>query len=306
MITHSERIQGWQRKIIREITMIIVTGATGKFGHAVVERLFEKLPAAQVGVSVRDPEKARTFAERGLRVRRGDFGDTTSLHHAFEGASQVLVVSVDSVGEAAVSRHRNAVEAARTAGARRVLYTSHMASNPASLFAPALDHAATEAILTTSGMAFTSLRNGFYMESALMIMGDALETGRFVAPEDGPASWTATADLAEAAALTLGDESRFQGVTPPLTAPQALDLAGIAAIASELAGRPILRVTVTDKEYKASLVAHGVPEMYADLFLGMFAASRRGEFALVDPALERLLGRPPITMREFLAARVSG
>ena len=285
--------------------MIIVTGATGKLGHAVVERLLERLPAAQIGVSVRSPEKAGVFAERGVRVRRGDFEDAASLHHAFEGASQVLIVSVDSVGEAAVSRHRNAVEAAKAVGARRVLYTSHMASNPASLFAPALDHAATESILTTSGVAFTSLRNGFYMESALRVMGDALETGRLVAPEDGPVSWTATADLAEAAALALADEERLQGVTPPLTALEALDFTDIAAIASEVAGRPITRVTVTDKEYKASLVAHGVPEMYADLFLGLFEASRRGEFAAVDSTLERLLGRPPITVREFLAAGIS-
>lgn len=285
--------------------MIVVTGATGKLGHAVVERLLERLPAAQVGVSVRDPEKARAFAERGVRVRQGDFEDAASLHHAFEGASQVLIVSVDSLGEAAVSRHRNAIEAARTVGARHVLYTSQMAANPTSLFAPALDHAATEAILTTSGMAFTSLRNGFYTESALMIMGDSLESGRLVAPEDGPASWTATADLAEAAALALIEEGHFQGMTPPLTASEALDFAGIAAIASELAGRPITRVIVTDKEYVAHLVARGVPEMWANLFLGMFAASRRGEFAAVNPTLERLLGRPPITVREFLAARMS-
>ncbi len=285
--------------------MIVVTGATGKLGHAIVERLLERLPATQIGVSVRDPEKARASAERGVRVRQGDFGDTASLHHAFEGAAQVLIVSVDSVGEAAVNHHRNAIEAAGTAGARRILYTSHMASSPASLFAPTLDHAAAEALLTTSGRAFTSLRNGFYMESALMIMGDALKTGRLVAPEDGPVSWTATADLADAAALTLMDEGLFQGMTPPLTASEALDFAGIAAIASELVERPIVRITVTDKEYVAGLIAHGVPEMWADLFLGMFKASRRGEFAAVDPTLERLLGRPPITMRAFLAARTS-
>ena len=285
--------------------MIVVTGATGKLGHVIVERLLERLPAQQIGVSVRSPEKAEAFAERGVRVRRGDFGDASSLRHAFEGASQVLIVSVDSVGETAVNHHRNAVEAARAIGAQRVLYTSHMAANPASLFAPALDHAATEAILTTLGMAFTSLRNGFYTESALQLMGNALETGQLVAPEDGPVSWTVTADLAEAACLALTGKAHFQGLTPPLTASEALDFTGVAAIASELAGRPITRVTVTDKEYKASLVAKGVPEMWADLFLGMFKASRRGEFAAVDPTLERLLGRPPITLREFLADRVS-
>ncbi len=77
-------------------------------------------------------------------------------------------------------------------------------------------------------------------------MGRALETGKLVAPEDGPVSWTAHADLAEAAVIALTDEGRLQGITPALTGSEALDLAAIAAIASELTARPITRVTVSD------------------------------------------------------------
>jgi uncharacterized protein YbjT (DUF2867 family) len=163
------------------------------------------------------------------------------------------------------------------------------------------DQAATEAMLQVSGIAFTSLRNGFYAESGLILMGKAPETGKLVAPEDGPVSWTAHADLAEAAVIALTDKGRLEGLTPSLTGPEALDLAAIAAIASELTGRKITRVTVTDKEYRASLISHGVPESRADMLLGLFAASRDGEFAAVDPTLQRLLGRPPMSMRDVLA-----
>lgn len=282
--------------------MIIVTGANGQLGRGIAERLLERVPAGQIGVSVRDPEKARWLRERGVRVRPGDFDDAASLRHAFEGASQVLIVSADATGEAALRQHRTAVQAAREAGAKRVLYTSHMGSSAASPFAPMPDHAATEAALQGSGMAFTSLRNGFYATNGIMLMGDALQTGRLIAPQDGPVSWTAHADLAEAAAIALTDEGRLDGLTPPLTASEALDLAGIAAIASELTGRPITRVTVTDEEWRAGLVSHGVPERQADMFLGLFLASRQGEFAPVDPTLERLLGRPPTSLRDVLAA----
>jgi NAD(P)H dehydrogenase (quinone) len=47
--------------------------------------------------------------------------------------------------------------------------------------------------------------------------------------------------------------------------------------------------------------ALGLPQPVADMLLGMFAASRAGEFAAVDPTLEQLLGRPPLTVREVLA-----
>jgi NAD(P)H dehydrogenase (quinone) len=281
--------------------MIIVTGATGTLGRAIVERLLDRLPAEQLGVSVRDPEGARALQERGVRVRRGDFADPESLADAFEGATQVLLVSVNEIGEVAVARHAAAIDAARAAGAQRILYTSHMGARSDSPFAPAPDHAATEALLRESGVPFTSLRNGFYATTPVMLVGQALRTGTLTAPEDGPVSWTAPADLAHAAAVVLSEAGSFDGPTPPLAAGEALDLTAVAAIASEVHGREITRVTVSEDEYRDAVVASGTPVHYAEMFLGMFRASRRGDFATDDGTLQRLIGRRPATIRDVLA-----
>ncbi|WP_410667517.1 SDR family oxidoreductase [Amycolatopsis sp. cmx-4-68] len=280
--------------------MIVITGGTGRFGAQVVEQLLRRVPAEQVGVSVREPGKAAGLAERGVRVRRGDFADPPSLAEAFEGATQVLVVSVDQLGEVAVAGHVAAVEAARDAGVKRVLYTSHQAAAEDSLFAAAPDHAATERHLAATGTPFTALRNGFYAGTVPMLLGPALETGELVAPADGPVSWTERADLAEAAAVILADEGRFDGPTPPLTAPVALDLEAVAEILTEVTGRAIRRVVVADDEWVASLTGHGVPAEQAELLLGMFHAARRGEFAATAPDLEDLLGRPATSLRSVL------
>ena len=282
--------------------MLIVTGANGQLGRAIVERLLERVPAAQIGVSVRDPEQARGLEERGIRVRRGDFADAASLAHAFEGASQVLIVS-GTTGETAVRQHHTAIDIAKAAGARRILYTSHMGSNPSSPFPPMPDHAATEVALRDSGVAFTALRNGFYATTAGLLLGTAVETGKLTAPEDGPVAWTTHADLAQAAAIALTEES-LDGMTPNLTASEAIDMTGVAAIASELTGRPIRRVVVPDAEYRAGLVAHGIPASAADMLLGLFLASRQGEFSHVDPTLARLIGRPPTPLREVLKVAI--
>jgi uncharacterized protein YbjT (DUF2867 family) len=284
--------------------MIIVTGANGQLGRAVVERLLERVPAEQIAVSVRDPEKARGPQEQGVRVRHGDFSDPASLAHAFEEASQVLIVSADTTGETAVRWHRAAIEAAKAAGARRILYTSHMGANPSSPFPPMPDHAATEAALRDSGVAFTALRNGFYASSAAMLLGAAVETGELAVPADGPVAWTSHSDLAEAAAIALAEES-LDGVIPDLTGAEAIDMAGVAALASQLTGRPIRRVVVPDAEYRDGLLSHGVPEQGADMLVGLFAASRQGEFARVDPALARLTGRPPTPLRDVLKLAIS-
>ncbi|MEV0093987.1 NmrA family NAD(P)-binding protein [Streptomyces sp. NPDC050738] len=285
--------------------MIVITGATGRLGSQIVHRLLERVPADRIGVSVRDPAGAAGLAARGVRVRRGDFSDPDSLADAFEGAGQILVVSANDTGETAVAQHTAAVDAARAAGAKRILYTSHQAAAADSLFAPMPDHAATERYLARAGTPYTALRNGFYASTVPLLLGQALETGELIAPADGPVSWTAHEDLAEAAAAIVADEGRFDGATPPLTSGDALDLEDIATILTELTGRTIRRVVADDDEWTAGLIGHGVPEGQANLLLGMFHASRRGEFATTGPALADLLGRATTPLRSVLEAAVA-
>lgn len=258
-----------------------------------------------MGVSARDVDRAADLAARGVRVRHGDFTDPESLDDAFEGAEQVMVVSTNELGDAAVSQHIAAIDAAARAGAHRVLYTSHQAAAADSLFAPTRDHAATESYLRESGMPFTALRHGFYASTVPHLLGQALETGLLVAPADGRVSWTAHADLAEAAAVIIADEGRFDGATPPLTAPETVDLEGVAGILSELSGRTIQRVVADDDEWTTQLTAHGAPAHVAQMMLGMFRASRRGEFSTTGPALEDVIGHPATSIRTVLAGVVA-
>ncbi|GLW21734.1 NAD(P)H-binding protein [Microbispora triticiradicis] len=281
--------------------MIIVTGATGQLGRLVVEHLLTRVPAERIGVSVRETGKAEDLADRGVRVRQGDFDDPGSLAYAFEGVARVLIVS----GPADAAPHRTAIEAAAAAGAKRIVYTSHMGANPASPFLPMPAHAETERDLSASGVPFTALRNGFYAATIVQVIGQGLRDGEIVAPADGPVSWTAHADLAEAAAVALAEEGGLDGITPPLTGPEALDLTDIAAIASELTGREITRVTVPDDEWITGVVSRGVPEGQARFLLGMYEASRQGEFAEVCPALGEVLGRKPTAFRDVLAATLT-
>ncbi|MFE9118252.1 SDR family oxidoreductase [Streptomyces sp. NPDC007172] len=285
--------------------MIIVTGATGQLGRQIVERLLTRVPAARVGVSVRDPQRARKLADQGVRVRQGSFTDPVGLAHAFEGASQVLIVSVDKMGDECVKQHRTAIEAAVAAGARRILYTSQMGSSAASHFQACRDHAATEDELRACGVPFTALRNGFYATSAAHFLGNAAESGELALPADGPVAWTAHADLADATAAILADEGRFDGPTPPLTAGQALTFDDIAAITTEITGRHVTRTTSPGDQFRAQLVTQGVPVETADQLLGIFAAARAGEFATIDPTLAELIDREPITLEKVLRDHLS-
>ena len=106
--------------------MIVITGATGQLGRLVVEKLVGYVPASQIGVSVRDPKKATDLEALGVRVRQGDFNNADSLLSAFEGATQVLIVSSNAraSGGDPLAQHRTAIDAAKAAGVRRIVYTS--------------------------------------------------------------------------------------------------------------------------------------------------------------------------------------
>lgn len=278
--------------------MVVVTGSNGHLGSATLQQLQRLLDPAQVIASTRGGPPSAASSE--VQIRHADFSQPDTLARAFAGASQVLVVSTGQSGTAAVQLHENAARAASAAGAR-VLYTSHSGAGADSLFSPMQIHAATEQRLAALGTPWTALRNGFYAESALQMLGRALQTGELRAPEDGPVAWTSRLDLAEAAARVLAGQHTFDGPTPPLTATQTLDLTEIAALAQKLTGRPVRRVVVSDAEHRDSLLAAGLPAERVELFLGLFAASRRGEFTTVHPALGQLLGRQPRSLEEVLA-----
>ncbi|KAA9008652.1 SDR family oxidoreductase [Paenibacillus spiritus] len=278
--------------------MIIVTGANGKLGRGVVEQLLKRIPAERIGVSVRDVSQAQDLKERGVRVRHGDFAHTESLLNAFEDASQVLLVSTGILGDDGIRQHQNAIDTAKKSGAGRVLYTSHMGSSATSYFPPMVHHAATEVLLRESSIRHTSLRNGFYASSLTGLIGEAVKTGELIVPEDGPIAWTTHSDLAQAAAVIL-TEKNWDGPSPNLTASEAIDMEGVAAMISDIVGRPIYRKVVTDEAYRAYLAAQDYSEVRIAITLGLFRASRNGDFAQTSNALTDLIRRSPLTLRDF-------
>jgi NAD(P)H dehydrogenase (quinone) len=284
--------------------MIIVTGATGALNGATVGHLLERFPADEITVAVRDVAKAERFAERGVGVRRGDYADPGSLPGAFEGADQLLLVSSNDPGADAMSLHRAAIDAAKAAGVGRILYTSHQGAGDDSPFVPARIHAATERLLAESGVAWTSLRNGFYAHSLTWLAGPWRETGVITVPADGPVSWTAREDAAEAAAVVIASNGAYDGPTT-LTAGSAPTFQDVAVIASELTGKEVTCVVVDPDEWIAAQVAQGTQEFMARFILGMYLAAAEGRFAGVDPLLGELLGREPQSVRDLLAQPVT-
>lgn len=286
--------------------MLIVTGASGQLGRKIVNHLLFHVPAERIGISVRDPGKVTDLADLGVRVRQGDFDDTDSLRHAWQGAERLLLVSSNAAasGGDPLKQHATAIDVARELKVARLLYTSQVSSSARSHFPPGRHHAATETMLAESGLAWTALRHGFYAASALAMNARGLHAATLAAPEDGKVAWTTHEDLAAVDAALLAGAEVIDGPTPPLTGSEALDLAVFAQLASEILERPISRTLLSEETMRTNALQAGVPEASIAVMLGYFQAARAGEFSAVDTTLARIIGREPETMRDFMKANL--
>ncbi|WP_255375935.1 SDR family NAD(P)-dependent oxidoreductase [Saccharomonospora sp. CUA-673] len=213
-----------------------------------------------------------------------------------------MLVSSGDLSADVAGQHRRAIEAAVAAGARRILYTSQQNAAADSPYAPAALHAATEAALAESGVAWTALRNGFF-GGLDQLLGPWARTDTIAQPADGPIPWTDRSDLAEAAAVVLAGERTFDGPVTLAAPPATLD--DFASALTEATGHPVERVVVDDAQWRADQLAAGVPEVVADMTLALFKTARSGYFADPGTLLEELLGREPRSITQQIMAQLT-
>lgn len=277
---------------------LLVTGASGHLGRMAVEELLAR-GATNVVAGTRDPSKLADLAERGVEVRKVDFNDPTSLTTAFAGVERLLIVSTDGVGTRVV-QHTAAVEAAKAAGVKHIVYTSAPAARPDADAGLAPEHFWTELAIASSGLDFTVLRNHMYAENNLMDLPKAVASGQlFGLIGDRGTSYVSRADAARTAAGAL---LSAEGKTiEDVTGPAPVTNAERAAIAGGIAGKPVTVIALTPDQLKQGMVAAGIPEGFADVLVAFQRDAVTGHHGVVTDVVERYSGRKPEALASFLA-----
>ena len=280
--------------------MIIVTGATGQLGRLVIASLLKTTPAAQIVAAVRDVAKAADLAAQGVQVRRADYNDAASLDSAFAGATKVLLISSSEVGRR-VPQHRAVIDAAARAKVGLFAYTSVLRADSSQL-GLAAEHRETEALIRASGLAYSLLRNGWYVENYTAGLGGALEHGALAgAAGEGRIAAAARADYADAAAAVLSSAGPVEQVYE-LAGDTAFTLADLAAELSRQSGKQVPFHNLPQEEYRAMLIGVGLPAPVAELIADSDAAAAKGALDDGGRALSKLIGRPTITLADAVKA----
>lgn len=279
---------------------IAVTGATGQLGRIVVEKLKQKVPASDIIVLVRSPEKA---ADLGVTAREADYAKSETLQSALEGVDTLLLISSSEIGQRAV-QHRNVIDAAKAAGVRRIVYTSLLKadSSPLSL---AEEHRQTETDLKASGVPYTILRNGWYTENYTGSIGGALAGGAFIGSAgEGKVSAAPRADYAEAAVAVLTGAGH-EGKTYELAGDTAWTLADLAAEVSKQTGKAIPYMNLPEAGYAQALVGFGLPEGLAAAIAGWDIGASQGALYSDSKDLSTLIGRPTTPLSDTVAKTIN-
>lgn len=295
-------------KIGKQSTMakILVTGATGRLGNAVLRSLVQKIPASDVVAMARDIEKAKPLAALGMEVRQGDYTDYDSLVAAFEGVEKIYLVSAVAFSDR-LAQHKNVIAAAGRAGVRHVVYTSIQRINDelAPIEGVTDSDMATERMLEQSGLTYTIVQHPLYADDLPFLIGANAAKESFSAPAgQGRASFATFAELAEAGA-TLLTQTGYENRTCLLNAGQTWSFQDIADALARLTDKPIEYQPISVQAFIAAREADGWPTSVAKFLSGWGNAIDKGAFDQSSPALEQLLARKPKDLEGILRVAFS-
>ena len=271
---------------------LAITGASGHIGGTAARLLGDRVDR----LVLRDPSRAPRIDGKP-EVRVATYADAAAMRAALEGVDVLLLVS-GAEAQDRLEQHRTAVRAAAEAGVQHVVYTSFDGAAPDADFTLGRDHWHTEQAIRDSGMAWTFLRDSFYLDFFPLF---ADEAGVVSGPAgDGRVAAVARADVAEAAAAVLRDPEAHERATYRLTGGEAVSFAEAAERMTTALGRPFRFVDQTLEEAYASRRPLSDQQWQLDAWVSTYTAIGSGELAATTGDVERLTGHAPRTLEQAL------
>lgn len=270
---------------------LAVSGSTGVLGGMVARQLADA--GFPQRLLMRDAGRAPELQDAPAVVV--SYADAMLARSALEGVKTLFMVSA-SEAEDRLQQHYTFVDAAAAAGVQHVVYTSFFGAAPDATFTLARDHYATEERIRNSGMAFTFLRNNFYLDFLPMLAG---EDGVIRGPaEDGVMAAVAREDIARSAVAVLRDPAVHAGFTYNLTGPEDISLARAADVLTNATGRTIRYHNETPEEAYSSRASYGAPAWQVEAWVSTYTAIAAGELAGPTSDVRGLTGQDPMGLEE--------
>ena len=278
--------------------MIGITGVTGKLGSYVAD-LVDQQGISSIHLA-RSPERAKVYAS--AEIRKMVYANTPEVVEALKGIDVLLMVSARENPER-VEEHKSFLDAAKLAGVQHIVYTSFYGADEKATFILSRDHAQTEAYIKKLGFTYTFLRDNFYLDFFIDI---ALENGEIRGPAGrGRVSAVARKDTSRVAAEIILNPKEWENQTLNLTGPEDLSMEEIVELLSKETGNAITYVDESVEEAYESRKKWPAQNWEYDACVSTYTAIKVGEQAGVSTVVEKVLGRPAMSLVEVVKSSLS-
>jgi NAD(P)H dehydrogenase (quinone) len=278
---------------------VLVIGATGALGRLVLPELRKRgLAAADITAAGRNEQVLGTLAADGHPTVRVNLDDPDLIRAAVTGHDQVVLIS--GTDPHRLRQHRAVIDAAKAAGVGHLYYTSGVRVDDPT-FALGADHIATEDAVKQSGLRYTVLRNGWYIENYLQAMQGAARTGVFTAAVgEGRVAPAGRRDFAEALAAVVTTDGH-DNTTYSLTGDTDYTYADLADAMTKVLGTPVRYEPLSAEQYQAVLTGAGLDQGTAGFLAALDGNLGAGIMAYAGDDLTRLLRHPTMSLVEGLS-----
>jgi (4-alkanoyl-5-oxo-2,5-dihydrofuran-3-yl)methyl phosphate reductase len=277
----------------KKFVTYLITGATGDVGSKVVEQLLVR--GERPHIFVRDPEKARACFGGRVDVFVGDLADADSLRQALAGVDEFFLVNS---GPRIPELDAIAAGAAKSARVRHLVKLSSLDVQQG--LAIGAWHERGEAAIRASGVAFTFVQPTGFM-SNLLAWAKSIKTEGVVRSStgDGKRAFIHSSDIAAVAVEALTTR-KYEGETLPITGPEAVSFAEVTKKIGDAIGKPIRFQTISEDEARRRYSATGASREEIEAHVALWRAIREGRLATVTDGVERILGRKPIGLDQWI------
>jgi uncharacterized protein YbjT (DUF2867 family) len=280
--------------------MIAVIGATGNTGRAAVRELraLGELPLCVV----RNVDKAREVLGADSKIAVAEVTDRSALERALAGIHNVLVVTGHN--PQSDEQQINILEAAGAAGVKFFVKISggRAVVGPDSESIVGRGHHRVEEAMKRSGLAWSILRPGLFMQNTLMQAPLIKNENKMVLafPKDVPIAFIDTRDSGAFAAHIVRDAGKHAGKTYEYTGVQS-SFGEFANRFSEVLGRPIDYVQLSLEQAEQGMKGRGMPDWLIAHQIAVARVAAKGGFSTVNTQpIQELLGRMPLTIKQFI------
>jgi uncharacterized protein YbjT (DUF2867 family) len=275
--------------------MLLITGATGKIGRALVHELDAQ--GVEQRILIRDPARAAGLPERAERAV-GDLGRPATLTPALDGVDRLFLL-VPGVG---IEHTASAIAAAQSAGVRHIVYLSSYAVLGDPLPAMGRWHDERERMIRASGLSATFLRPCGFMTNAFDWLPTIREEGYVLDPiGPGRSAPIDPADIAAVAAVVLTQDGH-EGKEYVLTGDEAFTVAEQVEILAGAIGRDLaVREVATPSDAVRFRYPDGAPPALAAALVEGLQLMRADTVGLRTDTVQQLLGRRPRTFADWCA-----